>query len=161
MHEVKILKFNKKNFNLYGHLVEIPAPGQPTIETNVVKFWKQQAIFAMGEKIEVGVLTLKKQEMVFNELENHFKTPTLLLCLDGDFILPVAPPSDNIPSASEVVAFQVPKNQTVVLAEKCWHGVTYPIDKDTITLLVFFKEDSLDEDTVYKSLDKKCTIVLD
>ena len=79
MHEVNVLQLTKENFNPYGKVVEVPASGQPTIEVETVKFWKQQAIFSMGEKIEVGVLIVKKQEMAFNELENHFKTPTILL----------------------------------------------------------------------------------
>ncbi len=161
MHEVNVLQLTKENFNPYGQVVEVPASGQPTIEVETVKFWKQQAIFSMGEKIEVGVLIVKKQEMAFNELENHFKTPTILLCLDGDFILPVALPSDDVPSASEVVAFRVPRNQTVVMAEKCWHGVAYPADKDAITLLVLFKENSLDNDTVFESIDEECKVILD
>jgi ureidoglycolate hydrolase len=159
MYDIKVLELTREKFSPYGQVVEVPASGQPTIEVETVKFWKQQAIYSTGEKTEVGVLMVKQQEMIFEELENHFKTPTILLCLDGDFILPVAPPSDDLPSPSEVVAFRVPKNQMVIMAEKCWHGVAYPADKEEITLLVIFRENSLDDDTVFEPLDDKCKVV--
>ena len=159
MRDVKVLELTRKNFSSYGQVVEVPASGQPAIDVETVKFWKQQAVYSMGENTEVGILVVKKQQMVFDELENHFKTPTILLCLDGDFILPVAPPSDDVPSSSEVVAFRVPKNQMVIMAEKCWHGVAYPADKDEITLLVLIRENTLDDDTVFELIDEKCTVV--
>jgi ureidoglycolate hydrolase len=159
MHNVKVLELTRESFSPYGQVVEVPASGQPAIDVDTVKFWKQQAVYSMVENTEVGVLVVKKQEMVFNELENHFKTPTILLCLDGDFILPVAPPSDDVPPASDVVAFHVPRNQMVIMAEKCWHGVAYPADKDEITLLVLIRENTLDDDTVFESIDEKCTVV--
>ena len=158
MQKVKIIELNQKNFNPYGQLVEVPVSTDPDIKTDKIMFWKQQAIFRMGENVEVGVLSVKKHEMIFNELENHFGTPTILLSLDGDFILPVAKPKDEIPSAEELIAFKVPKFQMLVLAEKCWHGTTYPVDQDEILLLVIFKKDSLENDTVFEKLDQECQI---
>ena len=161
MREIEVLELTREKFNCYGQVVEVPSSGQPTIDVGIVKFWKQQAIYSIGANTEVGVLMVKKQEMIFEELENHFKTPSILISLDGDFFLPVAPPSDVVPSSSEVVAFRVPKNQMVIMAEKCWHGVAYPADKEEITLLVIFRENSLDDDTVFEPLDDKCTVVSD
>lgn len=159
MYSVQFAELNRKNFNSYGKLIEVPVGTKPDIKTDTVQFWKQQAIIAMGESIEVGVLKVKKQEMIFNELENHFNTPTILISLDGDFIIPLAPVQDEIPSADKVVAFKVPKFQMLVLAEKCWHGTTYPVDQEEITLLVIFKKNSLENDTVYEKLDQDCKVV--
>ena len=158
MQLVKVSELDKRTFKPYGQLIEIPVKEEPDIKTETVRFWKQQAISEMGKNIEVGVLKVKRQKMRFNELENHFKTPTILISLDGDFILSVAPAQKNVPKADEVVAFEVPKFQVLVLAEKCWHSATYPIDRDEITLLVIFKENSLENDTIFKNLDQECQI---
>jgi hypothetical protein len=50
----------------------------------------------------MGVLLVKKHAMIFNELENHFLRQTLMLSLDGDFILPLAPCQDEVPEVSEI-----------------------------------------------------------
>ena len=147
------------NFRPYGQVLKVPVNIQPTVHNDQVTFWKQQAEYVIDGKTEIGVLKVRKHDMDFNELENHFKTPTILICLDGSYILPVAQPSDDVPAIESVKAFIVPDGQSVVLAEKCWHGATYPIDQDEITLLVIFKKGSLENDTVFKPLNGNCRII--
>ncbi len=149
---------SQEKFKPYGQLIQVPTDMEPTVHNDQVTFWKQQAEYRIEEETEIGVLKVRKQNMIFDELENHYDTPTTLICLDGSFILPVAPPSGHIPSSDSLKAFYVSKGQAIILAEKCWHGATYPVDQDEITLLVIFQKDALDNDTVYKPLDQTCKI---
>jgi len=157
--QVKIENISKESFKEFGEVIEMPVKSEPTVAVETVTFWKQQAMFAIDGEIEVGVLKVKKMDMVFDELENHFKTATGLICLDGDCVIGVTSPADAVPSASDVKAFMVPQGQLFVLAEKCWHSPTYPVDKDEITLLVIFKKDSLDNDTVFEPINDQCELV--
>lgn len=157
---IKIEKVNKDVFSPYGEIIEMPVNTEPTVDVETVKFWKQQAMFAIEGETEVGVLKIKRMDMIFNELENHFKTATGLICLDGDCAIAVAPPTDELPAANEIKAFKIEKGQFFVLAEKCWHSATYPLDQDEITLLVFFKKDSLDVDTVFEDMGQQFELVL-
>lgn len=90
-------------------------------------------------EIEIGVLKVKKHEMIFDELENHFKTPTIMMSLNGDFLFSVAPCKDELPRVDEIVVFKIEENQMYMMNPKCWHGEVYPIDKDELTLLVFIR----------------------
>jgi len=157
--DIEVKQITLENFKPYGQLVKVPELSEPTVQNEQITFWKQQASFFIDGKTEIGVLKVRKHEMVFNLLENHFKTPTILICLDGAFIIPVAPPSDNVPKVEEIEAFKVSKGQALVLSDKCWHGTTYPVDKEEITLLVIFKENTFDDDTVNEVIDANCRIV--
>lgn len=148
--DVLIQKITKEAFKKYGQVIENPVQERPTIAVETVTFWKQQLSININGETEVGVLKVKKRDMIFNEFENHFKTPTGLICLDSDFVLAVAPPQDTLPKTNEVEAFHVQQSQLIVLDAKCWHGECYPVDKNEITLLVIFQKDALDNDTVYK-----------
>jgi ureidoglycolate hydrolase len=157
--DIKAKKISPDNFKKYGQLIQVPASEVPTIKTDEVTFWQRQADWIVPGLTEIGVLKVKMHAMLFNQLENHFDTPTLLVSLDGGYIIPVAPPSDDTPGADQVEAFEVEPGQAVVLHSKCWHWATYPIDKAEITLLVFFKEKTLDLDTVIEELDETCTVI--
>lgn len=156
--KIKIKKATPEEFGKYGQLVELSPSAKADISTGSVTFWKQQASFFIKGNTEIGILKVKKSEMVFKELENHFITPTVLIPIDDDFIIPVAGPSDEIPSSKEVESFHITKDQFVVLAPKTWHGATYPLTERDITILVIFEENTLDYDTVYKPLDEECSL---
>ncbi|WP_077341823.1 ureidoglycolate lyase [Pseudocolwellia agarivorans] len=152
--KLAIENVSKEVFQSYGQLIEMPVKDDPTIAVENVTFWKQQAMFSIKGETEVGVLKIKKQDMVFDQLENHFKTATGIICLDGDCVIAVAPPSDDIPNVDTLKAYTIPQGQLFVLAEKCWHSATYPIDKDEITLLIIFQKDALDNDTVFEDISE-------
>ena len=160
MQTIKIEKITRETFKPYGQLIEFPVKEEPTVEVETVTFWKQQVMFNIdGGEVEVGVLKVRKHAMIFDEFENHFKTATGLISLDGDFALAVADPADEIPKTDTIKAYKFKKNQLVLMDEKCWHGVAYPIDTDEITVLVIFKKGSLDDDTVFEKLDQSCELV--
>ncbi len=158
--QAKIEQITKEAFAAYGQVIDLPVQEDPTIAVPTVNFWKQQALLTAEGELEVGVLNVKKMEMVFDELENHFKTQTGLICLSGDWAIGVAMPGDSVPKAGEVKAFRIPKNQLVVLHEKCWHTAPYPVEHDESLMLVICKKDFLDDDTVYEKIDQRGELVL-
>lgn len=154
---IKIQKTTAESFKKYGQVVEIKPKTIATVTTDQVTFWKQQASYYIKGKTEIGILKVNKSEMSFSELENHFITPTIIIPIDGDFIMSVAEPSDKTPASKDIKAFHTSKDQLLILAPKSWHGSIYPVN-DNITLLIFFEENTLDNDTVYEPLDEKCTL---
>ncbi len=159
MKEIKLGELYRDNFSRYGQIIDLNDLGPATIDTAVVQFWKQQVKVDFEGELEIGVLKVKKHEMVFDELENHFKTPTVMMSLNGDFLFPVAPCKDKVPGVDEIEVFKIQENQLYMMNPKCWHGEVYPIDKDELTLLVFLKKGSLDNDTVFEKLSEQCRIV--
>jgi len=159
MKELKKSMLSRDKFAQYGQIIDLEDLGPETINTGVVKFWRQQVEIEFDGEIEIGVLKVKKHEMLFDVLENHFKTPTIMMSLNGDFLFPVAPCKDEVPGVDEIEVFKIEENQLYMMNPKCWHGEVYPIDKDELTLLVFLKKGSLDADTVYEKLSEQCKII--
>lgn len=151
---------SKENFAKYGEIIMLDNLGEASIDVDIVKFWKQQVAVDFEDACEVGVLRVKKHDMTFSELENHFQTPTLMICLDGDFVLPLAPCQRELPAVSDIEALIIKKGQLYKMNPMCWHGEVYPIDKEVLTLLVFLKKGAVDDDTVYEKLSETCCISL-
>lgn len=159
MKKISVQRATKENFAKYGTIIPLDDLGAATIDVGIVQFWAHQLGVDFGGEIEVGVLQVKKHDMVFSELENHFKTPTLMISLNGDFVLPLAPCQDDIPNVDEIEALEIKQNELYLMNEKCWHGEVYPTDKEQLTLLVFLKKGSLDDDTVYEKLSEECELI--
>ena len=157
--EAKIEAITKEAFATFGQVIDFPIQSEPTIAVPTVNFWKQQAFLSIDGEVEVGVLNIKKMDMEYDELENHFQTQTGLISLTGDWAIGVTTPSDDIPKAEDVKAFRVKKNQLVVLADKCWHTAPYAVDIAENTMLVIAKKDFLDDDTVYEKIDQHGKLV--
>lgn len=155
----KIQNATADSFKKYGQVVELNPQEAAFVSLTHVNFWKQQASYYIKGKTEIGVIKIKKSEMIFDELENHFITPTIIIPMNGDFILPVAGPSDKIPNSVEVEAFYIRKDQFIILSPKAWHGVIYPVNDNELTLLVIFEENTLNNDTVFHPLNEQCSIV--
>ena len=139
MKEIKVSLLSRDDFELYGQIIDLNNLGPASINTEVVKFWKQQVEVEFDGEIEIGVLKVKKHKMLFDELENHFKTPSIMMSLNGDFLFPLAPCKDEVPAVEEIKVFKIKENQLYMMNPKCWHGEVYPIDKDELTLMVFLK----------------------
>lgn len=159
MKEIKVSLLSQNDFTRYGQIIDLNNLGPASINTEMVKFWKQQIDVDFNGEIEIGVLKVKKHKMLFDEMENHFKTPTIMMSLNGDFFFPMATCKDDVPDVEEIKVFRIKENQLYMMNPKCWHGEVYPIDKDELTLMVFLKKGSLDNDTVYEKLSQKCIIV--
>lgn len=159
MKEIKVSLLSRDNFSQYGQIVDLNDLGSAKINTEVVKFWKQQVEVDFDGVMEIGVLKVKKHKMLFDEMENHFKTPTIMVSLNGDFLFPVASCKDEVPDVEEITVYKIKENQLYMMNPKCWHGEVYPVDKDELTLFVFFNKGSLDDDTVFGKLSEQCRII--
>ena len=156
--EIKIKKLTPENFKKFGQVIQEPTQAEPTGSGDAFTYWKQQAVFGIDGKTEVGFLKVKQAEMAFTEMEQHVGTPEMLVALDGDYIIAVAPPGSPTPAAGEVEAFHVSKNQAVVMADGCWHFIPFPVDTPEVNMLVIFKDNCSQEDLILKDLDENCSL---
>lgn len=159
MKELQVSLLSRDNFAQYGQIIDLNNLGRASINTEIVKFWRQQVQVGFDGDIEIGVLKVKKHKMQFDELENHFKTPTIMMSINGDFLFPVALCKDEVPGVDEIEVYKIKENQLYMMNPKCWHGEVYPLDKDEVTLLVFLKKGSLEDDTVFEKLSEQCMVV--
>ena len=157
--EIQVKKLNADVFKKFGQIVQLPPAQQPTMAGDCFAYFKQQAVFNIEGQTEIGILKIKKHNMNFSQMEKHIQTPEILVSLDGAFILPVAPPSEDAPMPEQIEAFKVPQNHAVVMDPSCWHWLPNPADKDEITIMVIFKDNTSQDDLVIQDLSEECRIV--
>jgi len=157
--EIKVQKLTAEAFAQYGQVINLSPAAEPTAGSDDFSYWKQQLVFDITGPAEIGVLKTKKHEMIFDQIEQHTETPEILIGLGGGFIIPVAPPSDDVPDPEKIEAFEVSANQAIMMKTNCWHWLPNPADKDELTIMVLFKNNTSADDLVIKDLPLQCTVV--
>lgn len=157
--QIRAKKLTAEDFAKYGEVIDLSPSVEPTVSAEVLDYWKQQAVFSIDGPAEIGVLKVKKHEMVFEKMEQHTETPEILIGQGGGFVVPVAPPSDDVPSPDKIEAFEVGPRQAIMLKRSCWHWVPNPADKDELTILVLFKDNTSADDLVVKDIAEQCKVV--
>jgi ureidoglycolate lyase len=101
--------------------------------------------------VSVGVLRAVKRGFDFHEMERHVETPEMLVAVQGDVLVPVAPanhPADA-PAAEETEVFHLRQGEALIMNTGVWHWLPFPLQGEAV-LLVVFKEGTPDNDfTLY------------
>lgn len=158
---VKAKNLTPASFAKFGKVADanvIP----PLVNAENLKFWTTIATYTVDGETEIALCQVKKSVDFVGMLERHVKTPEILVPIEGDFILPVAPAGNlqdpaEIPEASGVEAFIVRSDQAVVMEKGVWHTAPIPIGKETSFFVIFRKETSK-QDAVFKKLKNDETV---
>ncbi len=156
--DIKVKKLNPNDFDKFGQIVCPNPKDEPTASGDSFNYFKQQAVFKIDGDSEFGILTIKKYDMVFDQIEQHVESPEIMFSLNGSFIVPVAPPSEDVPKPEDIEAFEVPHNHGIVLKDGCWHWMPSAVTDETATLLILFKDDTSANDLVIKDLTEQCKV---
>lgn len=136
-----------QSFARFGTFVAA-SEGAPFEGGNTASYREKAGVIdAGGGRVSVGVLNLKARPLAVSELERHVATPELLVAVEGDVVIPVAPanhPGVN-PDVHAVEVFRLNQGEAVILNTGVWHGLPFPLD-ESATLLVIFKEDTPSRD---------------
>ena len=142
---------------LYGQFIE-PADQPPAVNDPALRYWPDLFHFDVDGPIEVGLCVTEAREPVVRKLERHLQTPELLVALDGDMLVPVAPPSENGPR--DLGGVQLPRNHAFVFGRGVWHGWPLPTTGGTVRYLVIFRRGTLGKDLDVRELPEPVRLEL-
>ena len=92
--------------------------------------------------------------MIVTAAEYHNTTAEILLPLDGDIVIHVAPPSNKpVPELTE--AFYVPKGTMVKLNTGVWHLAPFAMDLDEVHVLIALPERIYFNDCIVVDYEKE------
>lgn len=140
MRRVETLPAEPADFAPYGTILRLPgaSDAEPTIARDGVTLFSDLArLEAVGTDIELGLAVLDPREAVIDRMERHHQTSELLFAVEGAFVLPVAPASDEELAPESVRAFHVPKGQGCVMPPSTWHWAPLPIQGRCVVLVGF------------------------
>ncbi|MGE5494141.1 MAG: ureidoglycolate lyase [Burkholderiales bacterium] len=154
MRQIKISKLTRDAFAPYGEYASIINPEGCKMGEPPVEFYRDMAQQFLGGTNTVSYsacVVRAKSDWIIENAEYHNFTCEAILCLDGDYLMHVAPacaedeePWDNI----EV--FLIPKGTLVVTRPGVWHQAGFPYGCGEVHILCALPERTYANDCVLK-----------
>lgn len=153
---------NKKDFQPFGQLVEMQPGVKPNVANATITYWSGLAKTRFHEQMEFGIFSVKAREREVAEMERHNRSPELLVSLEGDSILVLAPRSSPRtsrahPEPLQAKAFVIKQGQAVILAKGTWHALPFPLSHKS-KFLVGFRDGTAEKDLVVRPFRKSVLI---
>ncbi len=160
MKKIRAKKLSNDDFKEFGTFYNLSNPQG----YNLGDFFPDHLDVANTTNMSYGFSSLivyKKENMIVDEVEYHNQCSEVLLPLDTDIVIHVAPPSNTM-NIEEVQAFIVPKGTIVKLNIGVTHLCPFSIEKAKGHVMVALPQRTYKNDCVMVSLNEneKFEIVL-
>lgn len=141
MKQVKIQPLARDAFAPFGEFYGMASPDGYALSGELHKFFPDRMTTACKGRIAFSPLVVRKPErMIITQQEYHVTAEELILPLDDDMILHVAPASGGKIATDHAKAFLVPKNTLVKLKAAIWHLAPLPATEELLTALIILPE---------------------
>lgn len=128
-------------FAPFGEFYDMANPDGYALCGAIHKFYPDRLTTTCAGRLAFSPLVVKKPEnTVITQQEYHNTTEELILPLDDDIIVHVAPASGGAVVTEHAKAFLVPKNTLIKLKAAIWHLAPLPATKDQVTALIILPE---------------------
>ena len=141
MKTIKAIPINNEDFAPFGQFYPINAPKGYALCGELHSFFPDRLVADSQHRVGYSPIVVKKPEkMIITQQEYHTTTWEMILPLDDDMILHVAPASAGTPVTEYAQAFIVPKHTLVKMNAAIWHLAPLPAAKDTLTAMIILPE---------------------
>ena len=141
MKQVKVQPLTRDAFAPFGEFYDMANPDGYPLCGAIHKFYPDRLTTSCAGRLAFSPLVVQKpKSMVITQQEYHNHTEELLLPLDDDIIIHVAPASGGAVVTEHAKAFLVPKNTLVKIKTSIWHLAPLPATKDQVTVLIILPE---------------------
>ena len=141
MKQIKIEKITRDGFYPFGEFYDMGSPDGHALCGAIHKFYPDRMTTTCSGRLAFSPLVVKKPDsMVITQQEYHTTTEELILPLDDDMIIHVAPASGGAVVTDKAKAFLVPKNTLVKLKAAIWHLAPLPATAEQLTALIILPE---------------------
>ena len=141
MKQVKVQALTRDAFALFGEYYEMASPDGYPLCGAIHKFYPDRLTTACRGRLAFSPLVVKRPDsMVITQQEYHTTAEELILPLDDDMILHVAPASGGTIVTDHAKAFLVPKNTLVKLKAAVWHLAPLPANADELAAMIILPE---------------------
>ena len=141
MKKVKIQALTRDAFAPFGEFYNMTQPDGYPLCGAIHKFYPDRLTTSCQGRLAFSPLVISKpKSMLVTQQEYHNTTEELILPLDDDMILHVAPASGGSVVTDHVKAFIVPKNTLVKLKTAIWHLAPLPANNEKLTVMIILPE---------------------
>lgn len=151
---IKAIPITNEEFAPFGQFYKMSDPDGYALCGEIHKFYPDRVVGDSNTRIGFSPILVKKpKEMIITQQEYHTTTWEMILPLDDDMILHVAPASAGTPVTDYVKAFIVPKNTLVKMNSAIWHLAPLPANNDSLTAMIILPECTYANDCTVVDLD--------
>ena len=141
MKKVKVQPLTREAFSQFGEFYDMVNPDGYALTGAIHKFFPDRMTSCCQGRLAFSPLVVNKpQKMIITQQEYHTTTEELILPLNDDMIIHVAPASGGKVVTDLAKAFLVPKNTLVKLKTAIWHLAPLPAAKEQLTALIILPE---------------------
>ena len=141
MRQVKVETLTHEAFAPFGQFYNLEKPEGHALCGELHQFFPDRLTADCNHRVGYSPILVKKPEkMVITQQEYHTTTWEMIMPLDDDMILHVAPASAGVPVTEQAQAFIVPKHTLVKMNAAIWHLAPLPASKEQLTAMIILPE---------------------
>lgn len=141
MKVVKAVPLTYEAFAPFGQFYTMEQPQGYALCGELHAFYPDRLVADSEHRVGYSPIVVKKPErMIITQQEYHTTTWEMILPLDDDMILHVAPASAGTPVTDLAQAFIVPKHTLVKMNAAIWHLAPLPATKEKLTAMIILPE---------------------
>lgn len=163
MRTIKAMLISHEAFAEFGTFYDMMNPSGYALEGAIHKFYPDRMSEATVSRVAYSPLVVKKTEKrIIDAVEYHNTTPEMILPMNDDMIIHVAPASNGTPVPDCTKAFIVPKGTLVKINTAIWHLAPLPVNEESLTAIIILPETTYARDCIVVELkeDEQFEIVL-
>ena len=141
MRQVKVQPLTHESFAPFGQFYSYDKPEGYALCGELHKFYPDRLTADCSHRVGYSPITVKKPErMIITQQEYHTTTWEMILPLNDDMILHVAPASAGTPVTELAEAFLVPKNTLIMMNAAIWHLAPLPASVEELVAMIILPE---------------------
>ena len=163
MKTIQAVPISNEAFAPFGQFYSMDTPKGYALCGELHSFFPDRLVADSQHRVGYSPIVVKKPEkMIITQQEYHTTTWEMILPLDDDMILHVAPASAGTPVGQYAQAFLVPKHTLVKLNAAIWHLAPLPASKEALTAMIILPECTYANDCTVVDLpaDQQFEIIL-
>ena len=141
MRQIKVEALTHEAFAPFGQFYAMEQPTGHALCGELHKFFPDRVNADSTHRVGYSPILVKKPaKMVITQQEYHTTTWEMILPMNDDMILHVAPASGGTPVTEHAQAFIVPKHTLVKINAAIWHLAPLPANNAQLTAMIILPE---------------------
>ena len=141
MKTLKAVPISHEAFAPFGQFYSMDAPKGYALCGELHSFFPDRLVADSQHRVGYSPILVKKPEkMIITQQEYHTTTWEMIMPMNDDMILHVAPASAGTPVTEHAKAFIVPKNTLVKLNAAIWHLAPLPASAEVLSAMIILPE---------------------
>lgn len=158
MRKTGIKRLTKESFEPYGSYASILEPTGEFFGEEPVVFYRDMVQQSLGfaTSASYSACVVEQRPWVITNSEVHDYCHETILCIDGDYLMHVAPATfDKQIPADKIEVFLIPKGTLVNVKAGVWHQAGFPYQCERVHILCVLPERTYARDCYCFDLSKK------